>query len=57
MAVVESAASDVGLSLSLILKLPMVHQLVLQRTEEAFPWSSVLAVALPTHTEGHATPA
>lgn len=43
-----------GLGLSLILKLPMVHHLVLQRTKEALHWGIVIAVALPTHTGDHA---
>jgi len=46
---------DSHLGLSLILKLPMVHQLILQRTEEALHWGIVIAVALQTPTGDHAT--
>src|SRR5690349_19037204 len=38
-----------------ILELPMPDQFVLERTKKALHWRIVVAVALPTQTEDHAT--
>lgn len=46
---------DRHLGLSLILKLPMVDQFILQRTEEAFDRCIVITITLPTHTGDDAT--
>ena len=43
------------LRLSVIVHLPMPHQLILQRTQEAFPRRIVVAITLPTHTHHYST--